>query len=1034
MRQFLAILMLAVLAAWPATAELALQTVRADKVYYDPGAEAKFEVVVANPDAAPATCTLRVELIRDVDTRKTLAEETLTVPASGQQSWTGSMKLPTVLGMALTATLLRHGQSFADKSDYFSCARSVHQVLQFAPWGWPQTTGQMDSLTDDQMTQIATKQRDGGGNCIEKFAWAPSDMSDLTPTMDRWWGGQESYNECKTNLIRWINALHAQGIKAVTYGKAADGGNIGFEQLRQRPDLMCYHNGRPGLENYNMAYLDYVAALGPPHQGEKRAVPYSPDEMEKAGYTGVARFQPFTQGGCDWCGIWYNYSVPETLELGINQLAQSSQMLGWDGVRFDTEFWVLRGQLLDGSYSIPPTDWDVLNLASTRQMKKEIWAANPRYLFGYNEGTQITWSIPLDNTPASFREKCKDDGLIGNESMGFPGDVPWHQYCMSVRREAEIVRYYGGHYATYAFGRNGDNLYNYIFQYALRAHQMVPYGGPEVGWLNRSATRFSRLLWDYSLNTWRGAGDKITVSASRDVWWQDFAAFGDSPDGGTRYIIHLFNAPGSPTTLGKNQLPPAPATNVTVRWKDLGAVRHAWVVDMQTTSAEAIQPQDGAFTIGDVPIWKILVVDVNAPKPPMVWETPPHPAAAAPKGPSAASVEIPPVVLPGGQSWRAVVEPEDFGGGEAVAQRVSDPEASGGAVMGTPGGKTGSMSTTYEYPHIPGHYRCTYRLKVADNTVDVPVFELTSSPPRSPLPGVGPLQGETKIIKATDFAKPNVYQTFTTEFDYADFGFMGCGVNYLGGVKGWWDNLTVDLMQPWTDQQLADFYKAVQPPADLAKTSTGALNVLVIRGLYDTLYQIDDAIKALPNAQQNDAYTANNEQQGTALIGFKMDWQPLWNQDVIILADVEVKGFNYGQAALMLTDWVKNGGGLLILGGPMTLGQDDNMARGWPLMLPVDLHGPWEIRKCDPPVQIAGFPGNAAVMYRHMVTAKPDATVLLAGAGGEPLLVGKAYGQGRVAVFTGTVLGEAPAGSVDFWKTDAWKAQLTKAISWVAGK
>ena len=153
---------------------------------------------------------------------------------------------------------------------------------------------------------------------------------------------------------------------------------------------------------------------------------------------------------------------------------------------------------------------------------------------------------------------------------------------------------------------------------------------------------------------------------------------------------------------------------------------------------------------------------------------------------------------------------------------------------------------------------------------------------------------------------------------------------------------------------------------------------------------------------------------------------------MVVLADVETKGLNYGQV-LMLSEWVKDGGGLLILGGPLTLGQDDNMKRAWPLMLPVDLKGPWEIRKCEPPVKLPTL-GDATVMYRHMVTPKAGAEVLLQGAGEEPLLVGKGYGKGRVAVFTGTVMGEPPAGSKGFWETEQWKQELGKAIGWVAGK
>ena len=251
MRHILLVLTLALLTALPAAAELTLQTVRSDKIYYDPGSEAKFEVLVANPDDAEAKATLRVELIRDVDTRKTLAEQALTVPTKGQTPWTGSMKLPTVLGMAVTATLLRDGKPFATKSDYFTCARSVHQVLIFGrgnhgPW---QFSGQIDPILDKYPAEFAQQWRDTYGNCLEKFGWGPSDFDGLTPEGDRWWAGQTGYNECKTNMIAVIKAMHDQGVKLVTYGKEAAGGIVGFERYRRRPDLAAYGNGRAYLEN-----------------------------------------------------------------------------------------------------------------------------------------------------------------------------------------------------------------------------------------------------------------------------------------------------------------------------------------------------------------------------------------------------------------------------------------------------------------------------------------------------------------------------------------------------------------------------------------------------------------------------------------------------------------------------------------------------------------------------------------------------------------------------------------------------------------
>ncbi len=1031
------VLLLAPVLTATSHAELTLATVRADKVFYDPGAKARFEVVVTNPDAVEATANLRVELLTDVDARQLLGAVTVTVPAKGQQTWTGSAVLAPVLGMELTATLARDGKPFAERSDYFSCARSVHQVLIFgmANWGAWQFSGLMDGAGETYPKTFAAELRGNYGNCIEKFGWAPSDFDCLTPTTDRWWAGQGAYNECKTNMLAIISALHADGLRVVTYGKEAAGGVVGYERLRRRPDLAPYSNGRPWLENYSAAYLDFMTALGPPHPGERRMVPGTPAEMEKSGYAGAGWFQPYTPGGQNWCSIWYDGSDAEVAGQGIGELARSATMFGFDGVRFDGEFFARRYQRQDGSWNLPEkTDLEPLNVALTRRMKNECWATKRGYLFGYNTGTDITWSIPLDNTPAAFREKCKDDGLIANEAMAFPGDVPWSQYCRAVRREAEIVRFYGGHHATYAFNRSGDHLYNYLCQYALRSHQMVPFRGPGQEWLNRSATRFSRLLWDSSLTTWREAEKQLTVTTGgRQVWWQEFAAVGDAPQGGTRYVIHLINPPESPTTFGKAQLPAGPATSVSVRWAGLPKVRAAWIVDMAKTTAVAVTPEDGVFAAGDVAYWKILVVDVDTPKPAATWE-----AAAAGKSalPSAADLQIAPAPAVSGDSWRSVVEPERWGGGEDVAERLPDPGASaGGAVMGKAGGKTGPMAYSYEYPRIPGRYRCTYRLKVADNTVDKPVFQLTtglSSAP--PFPGLGRLYAESKVLKGTDFAKPNVYQSFTAELDYADYGFMGCGVNFLGGAQGWWDSLTVDLIRPWTDAELAEYYKSFTRPEGLARTPRAAPQVLVVRGLFNREYRIDDAIRTRPDAHQFDAYTSYGQQQGTLLTGYKWDWKPLWDLDVIVLADVETKGLNSGQV-LMLSEWVKDGGGLLILGGPLTLGQDDNMKRAWPRLLPVELNGPWEVRKCEPPVKLAGSGADAAVvLYRHLVKPKAGATVLLQGAGGEPLLVGQSYGAGRVAVFTGTVLGDAPAGSKAFWETAAWPQRLGDAIAWVAGK
>jgi hypothetical protein len=111
----------------------------------------------------------------------------------------------------------------------------------------------------------------------------------------------------------------------------------------------------------------------------------------------------------------------------------------------------------------------------------------------------------------------------------------------------------------------------------------------------------------------------------------------------------------------------------------------------------------------------------------------------------------------------------------------------------------------------------------------------------------------------------------------------------------------------------------------------------------------------------------------------------------------------------------------------------------------VELNGPWEIRKCEPAVEFASPAKDSPLadvkwnqpptaFYRHIVKAASAATVLLAGDHGEPLLVGTTCCQGRVVVFTGTVLGQSSEGRAAFWNTPAWKAVLSRAVTWAAGR
>jgi uncharacterized membrane protein len=1026
-------------------AELIIEKVFPEKLYCRPGEVQGLELMIFNPDRGIQDAHLKMELRHDLDTIIPLMECDITVQPGKRYVWNWTWVAKPLLGVEFRVILSRDGIPFAEKRNFFTCARSVHQVLLVGKGdhsGW-QFSGRIDK--EKYPLAWAMDQRTTYGNYCEKFAWAPSDFDDLTPETDRWWAGQTAYNESKPNMLAMIQAMHNKGIQVITYGKASGGGPVGYELLRKRPDLAGYTDGR-FWGNYNAAGLDYLSALDPPKENEQRMVPDTPDEMQKGGYTGVGWFAPFTKG-YDWCDVWYSSVNPEVANIGIGELVGSAKMFGFDGVRFDGEFFASRNQQLDGSFNAPENfNSSEANLQLVKKMKEECWNTKSGYLFGYNAGTDITWSVSADNVPSEFREKCKDDGLIANEMMAFPGDIPWLEYAEKVRRESDLVRHYGGHHATYAFNRSADRLYNLIVQYAMRSHCMNSYAGTDVE-LNKFATRFARFLWDDEIKGWADAPKSVDVTADREVWWKPFTAFRPAPDGGTQFIIHVINPPEGKTTLSDQKLPNAPAKDVKIRWKEIEGFKRAVLVDLSTCDFQVLTPKKETdafvFTVPEVKNWAIVVVETDT-KPP-VFEQEAVKVTSPSSALSAQELGLAPQTH-SQQSWRIVIEPEQWGGGESTADRVKDIDASsGGACMGQPGRPEDSMAYTYGYPRIPAKYKATYRLKVADNTVDKPVFSLNVDDfTFHPIRGVPKLENPTLIVKATDFAKPNIYQDFTILFEHADQGFLGVGCRYLGGVNGWWDKVTLELVEPWSKERLIEHYKGFAPPDNLELKRDDTLDVLLIRGLFNKQYRLDDAVSKIAEAKATTAYTTYHPQHDTQLAGYQLDWEPLFKQDAMVLANVEARGLGLGQVR-MIGEWVKQGGGLVILGGLVTLGQNWNMERGWTDLLPVELNSPWEIKTCDPPIAFAkpsvdspfaniSWESSPVVLYRHNVKAKPNTTVLLSDENGESLMIGQSVGKGRVVVFTGTVLGESPEGKTAFWNITCWQDILAKAILWSAGK
>lgn len=1048
-------------------AELTIKKISSNKVFYRAGEPISVQVEIANPDPAPSSAQLKVDLVHDYDSAIPLHNAPVTVEAKSSKIVPMEVhpKADLWLGVEARATLTREGQEIESKFEPFTCARTVHQVL-IAGLG-NTLMANFDKNRDAIIDYALRFYRASYGNYWEWFAWAPSDYDDMTPDVDRWWAGQAAYRESKPSMLAMNKRLTENGVQIFAYGKAGGGGPRTFEFFRRHPELVIYTEGRPSIENYDAASLDFVTALGPPKEEDQRGVPGSPDEMEKAGYKGVSWFQPYAPPHPVWSAVWYDSANDEVIRHGSDEMGKSALQLGFQGVRFDGEYMTSRHQLLDGTWNGPPAyDNDAADARLVRNMKQWTWAIKPGYLFAYNTGLNFRWNIKANNTPASFREKCKDEGLIAREELSGVGNIPWIEYMKLVRHDSDIARFYGGHSALYPFHRNPRFLYCYIIAYALRSHVMYGYVGtptktdpmllkPEI---SKFATRNAGLLWDDGTHTWAQAGQELQVNSTRDLWWEPFASVRPRQNGkATQFIVHLINPPDGKTTYGENNdasparvpadgMPSEAAENVEVRWTKPRGFKRAYVTDLDRNDMQPVEARtEGGqllFSVPDIGHWSILVIEADTKTPEPVWEFTKEDANV--KLPTPQELGLAMSNTTSSTHWSQTLQGEDYyPSPQAVTDRFKELDAKGGISLHTaPGRGTGYMAVgTYFYPHIPGHYRATFRLKTNDNTIDKPLLQLgVQESIAKPLAGVPTL---TKIItiKCTDFKAPNVYQDFQVPFDHADIGFHGMLLLYQGAAEVWWDQTELEMVKPWTKAELEQHYAALARPADLQPVHDDKLNVLLVRGVWNRNYHIDDAVARLgEGAKSGSAYTMYNQFIDTIFTGFDFDWKPLFAQDVIVLTNAEMRGLPYGKVK-MLQQWVRDGGGLVILGGLMTLGQNNNMGHGWPDMLPVQLQMPFEVRKCAAPlafgvpskelgVKVDKWQNPPLVMYRHMVKAKPGATILIPGTNGEPLLVGGRYGKGRVVVFTGTVLGDAPTGKVAFWNSPAWPGLLAAAMRW----
>ena len=182
-------------------------------------------------------------------------------------------------------------------------------------------------------------------------------------------------------------------------------------------------------------------------------------------------------------------------------------------------------------------------------------------------------------------------------------------------------------------------------------------------------------------------------------------------------------------------------------------------------------------------------------------------------------------------------------------------------------------------------------------------------------------------------------------------------------------------------------------------------------------------------------------QTGLALdVPFPKKLEGLRGNDLVVLADVPAAALSGLMGRRTLRQFVERGEGLLYFGGPLALGKGNVAGSAFEDALPVITTGPWDLVKAEnPAVKVAASSPLTAglhweqkplIGYVQKVTVRPGAQVLLK-CGDAPVLVTGTYGQGRVAVFCGTYLGDFAEGQVPFYEWSDYPKLLDRVINWL---
>lgn len=270
---------------------------------------------------------------------------------------------------------------------------------------------------------------------------------------------------------------------------------------------------------------------------------------------------------------------------------------------------------------------------------------------------------------------------------------------------------------------------------------------------------------------------------------------------------------------------------------------------------------------------------------------------------------------------------------------------------------------------------------------------------------------------------------------------------YFNGSYKWGENINTDMSSAFYTGKRPKQKITLYKPKKIALKNLGEHQTWYAEGLLDDYYKITQAIRLSGSyrdkTRRDRSFVNYNGLFKTQVTEFPYDYDDLLSYDLMVIGGLKKSAI--GEIGdKMLTDYLRAGGAMLVLGGPSAYGPSNlkglELTKFWPVEMS---DSKFDLRKLEdgkitvtnskvPFLEDMDWSAKPATEYVHQVKVKSWGKVILSS-GGKPFLVIGEYGpkKTRVACILAPPMGTVPEGEVAFWQWKDWPYLLRQVIWWV---